>query len=503
MSISPENTTPENTAPKRSRISSAAVVFTTFLIGAAFGALNSSSVLAVVKTYDDLEVFADVLNLVETNYVDPVTSNKLIEGSINGMLRTLDPHSSYMTPETYKEMQAETEGEFGGIGIEITTENGVLTVVAPMEETPAWRAGVKAGDKIVKVNGESTYEMNLMDAVRKMRGKRGTSVNITIMRDGWEDPKDYTLVRDVIKVASVKSQLLPDNWGYLRIRNFSKDTSQETSKALVEMKKQGMKGLVLDLRNDPGGLLNQAVEVTDLFVNKGDLIVYTKSRMKNQDMRFSAQKGSSEAAYPLVVLVNHGSASASEIVAGALQDLKRAILVGNQTFGKGSVQTIIPLKGDAGLRLTTARYYTPSGRQIQGVGIAPDIIVEQPDDEKQAQTSETKKDKDKDKEKEKDKRKAISEKDLPHALDVDKSKEKDKHTVPAVPPAKPGDDKDKESQDKSKPTLETNGKRPLVDLEKDVQLQRAVSVLKSWEIIGSMGGAQKAAPSNPSSPAAK
>lgn len=494
MNTSPENAAPKNAGPKRSRLSSPAVVFITFFIGATFGVINSSSVLAVVKTYDDLEVFADVLNLVETNYVDPVTSNKLIEGSINGMLRALDPHSSYMTPEVYKEMQAETEGEFGGIGIEITTENGVLTVVAPMEETPAWRAGVKAGDKIVKVNGESTYEMTLMDAVRKMRGKRGTTVTITIMRDGFEDPRDFTLVRDVIKVASVKNQLLEDNWGYLRIRNFSKDTSQETSKALAEMKKQGMKGLVLDLRNDPGGLLNQAVEVTDLFVNKGDLIVYTKGRIKTQDMKFSAQKGSANGMYPLVVLVNHGSASASEIVAGALQDLKRAILVGNQTFGKGSVQTIIPLKGDAGLRLTTARYYTPSGRQIQGVGITPDIVVEQPEEDKPVQ-AEPKKDKDKDK----DRKRAIREQDLPHALDVDKARDKDK----PAPSGKPNDDKGKETTDNSKQTLEINGKRPLVDMEKDVQLQRAVSVLKSWEIIGSMNAARQAAPSNPSAPSAK
>jgi carboxyl-terminal processing protease len=470
-------------------------VFLAFLIGVTFGAFNSRSVLAVVKTYDDLEIFSDVLNLVETSYVDQVASSKLIEGSINGMLRTLDPHSSYMTPETYKEMQAETEGEFGGLGIEITVENGALTVVAPMEETPAWRAGVKAGDKIVKVNGESTFEMNLMEAVRKMRGKRGTSVTITIMRDGFEEAKDYTIVRDVIKVSSVRNQMLADNWGYLRIRNFSKDTSQETAKALADMKGQGMKGLVLDLRNDPGGLLNQAVEVTDQFVNKGDLVVYTKGRMKNQDMRFSAQKGASDVTYPLVVLVNHGSASASEIVAGALQDLKRAILVGNQTFGKGSVQTIIPLKGDAGLRLTTARYYTPSGRQIQGVGITPDIVVEQPDEEKQTQPVDAKK------EKEKEKRRTLSEKDLPHALDVKKPKGKESPTVPSVKPDEK--DKDKEGHDSSKPATETNGKRPLVDMEKDVQLQRAVSVLKSWEIIGSMGGARKATPSSQPDPAAK
>lgn len=495
MNTAPDNASATTPIKERARKGGTTLAIIAFLAGAMFGVLNSSSVLAVVKTYDDLEVFADVLNLVESNYVDEVTSKKLIEGSINGMLKTLDPHSSYMTPEIYKEMQAETEGEFGGIGIEITVEEGVLTIVAPMEDTPAWRAGIKAGDKIVKVNGESTHDMTLMDAVRKMRGKKGTVVTITVMRDGFEEPKDFTLVRDVIKVASVKSQLLPDSWGYIRIRNFSKDTSEETTKALADLKKQGMKGLVLDLRNDPGGLLNQAVEVADLFVNKGDLIVYTKGRIQTQNMRFTAQKGADDTALPMVVLVNNGSASASEIVAGALQDLKRAIIVGTQSFGKGSVQTIIPLKGDAGLRLTTARYYTPSGRQIQGVGIKPDIIVEQPEEEA-PDDAEPKKRKDK------EKRKAVREEDLPHALDVkkDNGKEKDKETP--APAVKPAEGKDKEGRDTSKPSVENNGKRPIVDLEKDVQLQRAVGVLKSWEIIGSMAKKPAPAPA-PQAPAAK
>lgn len=459
-----QDVSPVNTDKKRGggflRSNTLMAFIVAFIIGIGVGAVKSQEVMAVVKTYDELEIFADVLSLVETNYVDVVAPAKLVEGAINGMLHTLDPHSSYMTPEIFKEMQVETEGEFGGLGIEITLDNGWITVVAPMEETPAWRAGVKAGDKIVKVNGEPTHDMNLMDAVRKMRGKKGTSVTITIMRDGFEEPKDFAVVRDIIKVASVKYQMLPDNWGYIRIRSFSKDTGSETAKALADLRKQGMKGLALDLRNDPGGLLNQAVEVSEQFLKKGELVVYTKGRMPNQNMRFTVQKGAEKDGYPMVVLINNGSASASEIVAGAMQDLKRGILVGTQSFGKGSVQTIIPLKGDAGLRLTTARYYTPAGRQIQGVGITPDIVVDQPSEEDGDQKPDKK-----------EKKKPVKESDLPNALDKDKLEPKSK---------------DKEKESKSAKPKEVNGKRPLVDLEKDIQLQRGVAVLKSWEIIGDM-----------------
>ncbi len=335
-------------------------------LGVAVGSFNSNKVFAVVRSYDHLETFADVLTLIESDYVEEVAPNKLIEGAIDGMLRSLDPHSSYMTAEMFKEMQVETEGEFGGLGIEITMQDGWLTIVTPMEETPAWKVGLKPGDKIIKVEGAPTHEMSLMDAVRLMRGKRGTPVTLTIVREGFEEPREFTIIRDIIHVTSVKSLMLPDNYGYVRLRSFSKDTGQEMRAAIEELKKQGMKGLILDLRNNPGGLLNQAVEVSEYFLKKGELVVYTKGRMPNQNMRFTAKNPSGDDDYPLVVLVNQGSASASEIVAGALQDLKRAIVIGVTSFGKGSVQTIIPLRGDAGLRLTTARYYTPSGRQIQG-----------------------------------------------------------------------------------------------------------------------------------------
>ena len=355
----------------------AITIILSIFIGIGIGAVKSDTVFAVARTYDDLEIFADVMTLIENNYVDEIDTHSLIEGAIKGMLKTLDPHSSYMNPEIFHEMQVETEGEFGGLGIEITIDDGILTVVTPMEETPAWNAGMKAGDRIIMIEGQSTYDMTLMDAVRLMRGKKGTPVTITVVREGWEESKEITIVRDTIHVKSVKYDMLPDKWGYVRIRSFAKDTSLEMRNGISELKKDGMKGLVLDLRNDPGGLLDQAVAVSEYFLKKGELIVYTKGRLSQQNMRFSASKTSGDSDYPMVVLVNHGSASASEIVAGALQDLKRAIIVGVPTFGKGSVQTIIPLKSNSGLRLTTARYFTPSGQQIQGVGIQPDIVVEE------------------------------------------------------------------------------------------------------------------------------
>ena len=360
---------------KRQTRWAAIALFVAFTLGIALGSARSNTVMAVGKTYDNLEVFAEVLSTIESSYVEKVDKTKLMNGAINGMLRTLDPHSSYMTPEMYKEMQAETEGQFGGVGIEITIKDDLLTVVAPIEETPAWRAGIEAGDRIVKVDGKSTFDMSLMEAVRKMRGKKGEPVVLTIARSGFNEPRDFTIIRDVIHVTSVKYQMLPGKWAYARIRSFSKDTGADLKKALNKMKKEGSRGLVLDLRNDPGGLLNQAVAVAEQFLQPGELIVYTRGRIPSQNMEFSARNTPPDNQYPMVVLVNHGSASASEIVAGSMQDLKRAILVGTQTFGKGSVQTIMPLKANAGLRLTTAKYYTPSGRQIQGVGIAPDIVV--------------------------------------------------------------------------------------------------------------------------------
>lgn len=329
------------------------------------------------EMYKKLKVFADVLSIIQKNYVEETKPEDLINGAINGMLRTLDPHSSFMLPDMYKELQVETKGSFGGIGIEISMKKGILTIVSPIEDTPAFRAGLKAEDKIISIDKESTENMTLIDAVKKMRGPAGTDVTITIIREGLFEPKDYTLTRETIRIKSVKSKLLEDNTiGYIRVSQFQENTGQEFSKALEELEggEKELEGLVLDLRNDPGGLLDQAVAVCDEFLEDG-LIVYTKGRIPGQEMRFTAHPNKKQRSYPMIVLVNEGSASGSEIVAGALQDQGRAVILGTTTFGKASVQTIIPLDDGSGLRLTTALYYTPNGRSIQATGIVPDVIV--------------------------------------------------------------------------------------------------------------------------------
>ena len=327
--------------------------------------------------YKDLEIFTDVLSLVRSSYVEEVDTKKLLNGAIQGMLGTLDPHSSFLTPEMYEEMQADTHGEFGGLGIEITVKDGELVIVSPIEDTPAYLAGLKAGDKIIKINGQPTREVGLMEAVRLMRGPKGEAITISIKRSGMAELKDFKIIRDIIKIKSVKSDLLQDRYGYVRIAQFQDNTSRDLKEHLHALKRDhggSLDGLILDLRNNPGGLLDQAVAVSDLFLTQG-LIVYTEGRDVESKMTFSAQEVGTEPEYPLIVLINGGSASAAEIVAGALQDHHRAIILGEQSFGKGSVQTIIPLGDNSGLRLTTARYYTPSGRSIQARGISPDIVV--------------------------------------------------------------------------------------------------------------------------------
>ncbi len=326
-------------------------------------------------TYEQLKIFGSVLDLVQRNYVEEIPPKKLIYGAVQGMLKSLDPHSSFMKPEDYKELQIETKGRFTGIGIEISLKDGILTVVSPIEGTPAYKAGLKANDKILKIEGKTTKNMTLIESVKLLRGAKGTDVTISIYREGWRRLKDITLTRDVIPIKSVRSRMLEEGYGYIRISNFQDKTTFELEKALKELEKgKGLKGLVLDLRNNPGGLLDQAVKVADVFLKKG-LIVYTDGRIEEQKMRFEAHPDKHPHNYPIAVLVNEGSASASEIVAGALQDHKRAIILGVQTFGKGSVQTIIPLEDGSAVRLTTARYYTPNGRSIQAKGIVPDIEV--------------------------------------------------------------------------------------------------------------------------------
>jgi carboxyl-terminal processing protease len=344
-----------------------------------FGGHFVGRVSAVAKeTYENIEVFTNVLALVQKNYVDSVTTKQLIDGAITGMLNALDPHSAYLPPEMYKELQVDTRGSFGGLGIEITTRNSVLTVVSPIEDTPAYRAGIKSGDQIIKIDDEFTKDMPLVEAVRKMRGPKGTKIHLTLRREGVPHLIDLTLTREVIKIQSVKARLLDKGYGYVRVTQFQERTDDDLERAFSKLEQENggpLSGLVLDLRNNPGGLLTQAIKVSDEFIDSG-LVVYTDGRLESQKQKYFAHKAGTHTEFPMVVLVNGGSASASEIVAGALQDHKRALVLGTQTFGKGSVQTILPLEENAAIRLTTARYYTPNGRSIQATGITPDIVLE-------------------------------------------------------------------------------------------------------------------------------
>jgi carboxyl-terminal processing protease len=396
--------------------------------------------------YEQLQVFSDVLDIVKENYVEEVEDEELVEGAISGMLKTLDPHSSYLNPDAYKELQVETKGSFGGIGIEITIRDGVLTVVSPLEGTPAHELGVQAGDQIIRVDGAPTKEMTLMEAVKKMRGPKGTKVVLTIMREGFTKAKEFVITRATIAIKSVRTKILEPGYGYLRLSQFQSTTLKDLRQALAKLEEenQPMKGLILDLRNNPGGLLDQAVKVSDEFLNEG-LIVYTGGRLKSQDMRFEAHGNTQPHSYPIVILVNEGSASAAEIVAGALQDHKRAVVVGVKTFGKGSVQTVMPLRNGAALRLTTAIYYTPNGRSIQAKGIEPDIVVARQRAEEQ--------------EKENARSKVIREEDLKNHMDTEGKTPSNKTPEAA-------------QQDEIKEQL-----------EKDNQLARALEVLKSWEIL--------------------
>ncbi len=431
-------------------------------------AWNYSTVTATTQdTYESLEAFSKILSLVQENYVEEVDSQKAIEGAIKGMLTTLDPHSSYMKPDDFKELQVETQGSFTGIGIEITMKDNILTVVSPIEGTPAFAKGLKAGDKIVKIGEEPTQDMSLMEAVKRLRGPKGSEVTISIHRKGWPDLKEITLIRDIIPIHSVKSKLLEPGYPYIRIINFQAQTTTDFKKALSDLEKQGkIKGLIVDLRNNPGGLLDQSVKIADIFIDEG-VIVSTKGRIKEQNSMFYARDNNAKYKFPVVVLVNEGSASASEIVAGALQDHKKAVIIGAQTFGKGSVQTIIPMDSGAGLRLTTARYYTPSGRSIQATGITPDIIVPSP-------ASLTVEHDEKDDEQEK-KPKYLREKDLKHHIgnglndDVTQKEQKPK------PEEKP---KTKVKTPVSKEKQEAE------DISKDQQLSTALTLLKGLNVFG-------------------
>jgi carboxyl-terminal processing protease len=402
----------------------------------------------IEKTFSKIKVFGEALTEIQKKYVEEKDSKELIYGAIRGMMNTLDPHSTFLSPEEFKDLEIETSGIFSGIGIEITLKEGVLTVVSPIEGTPADKAGLSPGDKILQIEDKSTKNMTLNDAVRMIRGQKGTKVLLLILHEGAKEPQKYTIVREVIPIRSVKSKMLEEGYGYVRVSTFQDKTSEDVQAALKKLEstnKGSLKGLVLDLRNDPGGLLNEAVKVADIFLESG-VIVSIQGRSKELNQKFLAHPNKDPHNYPLVVLVNEGSASASEIVAGALQDQKRAIILGAPTFGKGSVQTIIPLEDNSGLKLTTARYYTPSGRSIQAKGISPDILVkgkplkrgDPPDKEPRA----------------------LREKDLDRHMEDQKN---GKQPGPELPLGE--------------------GKKPLGEDGDDPQLVSALQLLKSWGVF--------------------
>uniref|UniRef100_A0A7C4AK12 S41 family peptidase n=1 Tax=Thermodesulfovibrio aggregans TaxID=86166 RepID=A0A7C4AK12_9BACT len=397
------------------------------IVGRWSAAQNSDSV------YEDLRTFTEVFATIKKNYVDEVNPRELIRSAIKGMVNSLDPHSAYLTPEAYKDFQTETKGEFGGIGIQIGIKDGILTVIAPIEDTPAWKAGIKAGDKILKIDGQSTKDMNINDAVSKMRGPKGKPVTLTIQRDEWKEPKDITIVRDIIRIKSVKFKMIDKEIGYVKIVQFQESTAQDLSNALKNLKYSGMQSLILDLRNNPGGLLQSAVDISEQFLPPRHLVVSIKGKGGEKMEYYTENLRPSYTDIPMIVLVNQGSASASEIVAGALQDWGRALIIGVQTFGKGSVQSLIPLSDGSALKLTTAKYYTPKGRTIHAVGIMPDIVV---------------------------KLESKNGKEFP----VIREKELEQHL------------KGEKVEPQEKAPQE-------VEEKDDTQLQRAIEILKSWKII--------------------
>ena len=414
------------------------------------------------EDYENLETFTSILSIVKKNYVDDVTSKDLITGAINGMLSSLDPHSAFLTPDLYKDLQMDTQGRFGGLGIEITIKNVVLTVVSPIEDTPAYKAGVKAGDQIIKIEDEFTKDMTLVDAVKKMRGNKGTKITISVKREGIAELLNFNLVRDTIRVQSVRSRVLEEGYGYVRLAQFQERTDRDLQKSLETLSKEkgGLKGLVLDLRNNPGGLLTQAVRVSDMFLDSG-MIVYTEGRLESQKQKYFAHKEGTWSNFPIVVLVNGGSASASEIVAGALQDHKRAVILGTKTFGKGSVQTILPLDDNSALRLTTARYFTPKGRSIQATGIVPDIVIENP-----IVIPETKvEDKN---------RPTLREENLPGHLRNPNTKSE---------PSKQPEQNSKPEQVPDQDNKTVQPAPPQEGSENDAQLKRALELLKGWDVF--------------------
>ncbi len=442
--------------------------------------------------YENLELFQKVLHFVENNYVEPPKNKELIYGAIKGMLEVLDPHSNFLTPEIFKDMKIDTSGKFGGLGIEIGMKDNILTVISPIEDTPAWKAGLKPNDRIVKINKESTKGMNLVEAVNKMRGKKGTDVTLAIYRDGFDKIKDVTITRDVIKIQSVKSEELEPEYGYVRLSSFNESAAADVKKAIEKLQKtKKLRGLVFDMRMNPGGLLDQAVEVSSLFIDEG-VVVSTIGRDKAQKEVKYARKGQAFKDFPVAILVNSSTASAAEIVSGALQDHHRAIIMGQPTFGKGSVQTVIELGPDVGLKLTIARYYTPSGRSIQEKGVHPDILLDDFDPKLLAEAkrkAEPFREKDlkghmantdTDGDGKPDVEKADFKKDELESLGKDTGKKGKKDAS-----SKDGKDKDKSSDEDDFAPMKFNPKD-------DFQVHEALNYLKSFEIFKKVnsGGAK-------------
>jgi carboxyl-terminal processing protease len=396
------------------------------------------------ESYEELQVFAEVLSQVKKHYVEETKTKDLVQGALRGMLAGLDPHSSFMTPDMFKEMQVETRGEFGGLGIQIGIKDNRLTVIAPIEDTPAFTAGIQSGDTIIKVDETSTKDLTLMEAVQHMRGPRGTSVNLTVIREGMEEPLVFTITRDIIKIQSVRSKLLEGNVGYARLSQFQEASTEDLTKALEELTAKNIQGLILDLRNNPGGLLTAAVGVSEQFLESGRLVVSIRGR-NEQKIEYRASATSKNYEYPMIVLINHGSASASEIVAAAMQDWGKAVVIGTTSFGKGSVQTILPLSDGSGLRLTTAKYYTPKGKSIHTIGVQPDIII----DPKTIQVA---------------KQEAAGE----------NKAEKSSTTAAAAKPPK---------NETNAPTAPEDPNAPQPVPPEDVQLLKAVEMLKSWKVF--------------------
>ncbi|MBF0227356.1 MAG: S41 family peptidase [Desulfobacterales bacterium] len=433
------------------------------------------------ETYKSLKIFSDVIEEIEKNYVDEVSTKDLIQKAIQGMVHSLDPHSSFMPPEAFEELQQDTKGEFGGIGIVISMKKDLLTVISPIEGTPAFKAGIKAGDIIIKVDGEPTKDMMLWEAVKKMRGEKGSNVLITVVRKGESDPLEFKLERDVIPLESVRYVMVKPGYGYIWITNFRESTVDDIEKALKEFEsgKDPLKGLIIDLRDNPGGLLNQAVEVADIFLEKG-AIVKIKGRLGKHTNVFNAHPDRIKRNYPIVVLINGGSASASEIVAGALQDHKRALILGTTSFGKGSVQTVKPLRDGYGLKFTIARYYTPNERSIQAEGIEPDIFVKpgaikEPDEKKDDRI--------------------LKEKDLDNHLEAlpfeDKTKDKKEKKI-KKDKKEDSDDEIKDDENDGEKELRridyVTGKIKVESLISDVQVKRALDILVSYEIFKNLKG---------------